>query len=846
MLKIYDSNNPGNVIPLPLDDDKRYVKHVYGGYDVLNFEMDSDNSLYRYIAEEVKVEDENNRYVVKNIDEHSDFVTVSCDIDLDDWKDKLFRSFRMTRSTLQEVLEVIVPDGWTITGASRFTKRATVEESEGEPFFATTAIVILDKAADIYGCVYKFDSINRVIDAIDPSLMEPSGQFFTDELNLESVGFVGNSTDFATRLYAYGKKDDDGIPVTFADINDGKEYVEDFTYSDKIIVASWSDERYTVKENLLAEAKARLSKLARPTRSYSCEAKDVGDGVWMYKVVTLIDRRHGTRVNHMIVEYDEYPNHVADKITLSTLEEKIESVIDRVRNELKGDIAKKQSTLESDIKGAVDRATSLITGNKGGHFKWLFDGDGKPIELLNLCDSDDVNTAQKLWRWNASGLGYSKNGMQGPFPLALTADGEINASYITAGVLTANLIKAGKLRYVDSASSIESYFDLTDGKIVTRFGNLMSIMDTGKFYMSYNGVEVGGFGTGYSSSGLHDVNPRLYYNGNNSDGLEIAELDNNVGLAKFSSDVFEVYTSCNFQHGISTTGISCSSINSTGSITSGSSVVSNDFRGDTYYLRNNGDWKGTIYGTSDTSPSIGLNTRSGDGAIYFNIKNSTHARIDKNGLWTSGLSIGGGLGIHQINFKNTSGDLVSYIYGTDDTYPSVSLRTTSQEGAIYLTIKDTCRCKVDKNGVHASGNVYANGLTINDASAIESISDMTYPRLLAHSWWIDGKSGSYIAGKTSSQGINVGDPSAIDMYIDGSKRLGVSSTGINSPRLDLMNGATKLGHVSKASGNNGIEIRLENQNDYIWFTIGSYAVARFSAKGLERPSNGGWKLLSGW
>ena len=85
MLKVYNPSNPADVIPLPIDDDKRYVTHKYNGYDELNFEIESNSSLYRYIIEEAKIEDEKNRYIIKSIDEHSDFVTVRCDIDLDDW-----------------------------------------------------------------------------------------------------------------------------------------------------------------------------------------------------------------------------------------------------------------------------------------------------------------------------------------------------------------------------------------------------------------------------------------------------------------------------------------------------------------------------------------------------------------------------------------------------------------------------------------------------------------------------------------------------------------------------------------------------------------------------------------
>ena len=250
MLKIYDFNNPTNVIPLHLEDDKRYITHKFNGYDTLTFEIESNHKLYKYIAEEVKIEDEKNRYIVKKIDEHSNFVTAVCEVDLDDWKEIIFEAFRTTNKMLSEVLSLIIPDGWTSIGDSLFSLRTTIEESEGKPFYGVNALDILPTIAEVYSCTFQFDAINKTIEIINPESFKPSGYFFTDELNLKSLGYVGNSTNFATRLYAYGKKEDDGTALTFADINDGKPYVEDFSYSDKIISVGWSDERYTVKENL--------------------------------------------------------------------------------------------------------------------------------------------------------------------------------------------------------------------------------------------------------------------------------------------------------------------------------------------------------------------------------------------------------------------------------------------------------------------------------------------------------------------------------------------------------------------------------------------------------------------
>lgn len=110
------------------------------------------------------------------------------------------------------------------------------------------------------------------------------------------------------------------------------------------------------------------------------------------------------------------------------------------------DAEKKQETSVSNaMLRAIANATALITGNSGGYVI-LHDGDrdGYPDELL-IMDTPDISTATKVWRWNQNGLGYSASGYSGTFGLAMTANGEIVADYITTGTLSADRINGGTI-----------------------------------------------------------------------------------------------------------------------------------------------------------------------------------------------------------------------------------------------------------------------------------------------------------------------------------------------------------------------------------------------------------------
>lgn len=116
---------------------------------------------------------------------------------------------------------------------------------------------------------------------------------------------------------------------------------------------------------------------------------------------------------------------------------------------------------KSWYEAAASAATALITGNKGGFVVFHdTDDDGKPDEIL-VMDTEDINTAVKVWRWNKSGLGYSSTGYDGPYGLAMTIDGQIVANFITAGELNADIIKTG----IITSANGKVFFDLDDNEL---------------------------------------------------------------------------------------------------------------------------------------------------------------------------------------------------------------------------------------------------------------------------------------------------------------------------------------------------------------------------------------------
>lgn len=152
-----------------------------------------------------------------------------------------------------------------------------------------------------------------------------------------------------------------------------------------------------------------------------------------------------TVYNTLLERYDNVELGEVKKGLADTISSQTSSIIDISKN----------SGVSSAVKAAIIAATEAITGQQGGSVI-LHDtrGGNKPNELLFL-DNDDISQAQKVWRFNLSGFGYSSNGYEGPYTTAITRDGSIVADFITTGSMDAARITAGILQSKDGRFLID-------------------------------------------------------------------------------------------------------------------------------------------------------------------------------------------------------------------------------------------------------------------------------------------------------------------------------------------------------------------------------------------------------
>lgn len=447
-----------------VEDDKCYIDHIYNGIDKLKFEVQNTDENYRkYIEEESKVIPSGlgteRKFVVKNIDDHSNFAVVDCEIDLDDWKSNVFIDFRTTNSTIGQVLSQIIPSGWTIFYDNNVdtSKRTTVEYQEGEPFRCATAYTIMGYVSEAYNVVFNYHNDIKQLSVISPSAYENSGEFFVEELNMKEIGFNGDSSNYISRVYAYGKKDEDGNYVTIESVNDGKQYVEDLSYTGKIISSSVVDERYTVPQSLKEYAEKVLHNNCMPVRSYKCSVINFNEDMWLYKVVTIIDRVKKLRIEHQCVEYREYKNHSLDEITLSTTEPNLIKKYEEI--ELNTDT--KIYQLQTRFQGELDIFSDLVENASGLYKTEVEQQDGSVLTYYH----DKRDLAESQIRILISDIGITVTSDGGTTWYGLQVDGQLIARILSVSGINADWINTGALSIEDGSGNEVFYADVDTGEV---------------------------------------------------------------------------------------------------------------------------------------------------------------------------------------------------------------------------------------------------------------------------------------------------------------------------------------------------------------------------------------------
>lgn len=190
------------------------------------------------------------------------------------------------------------------------------------------------------------------------------------------------------------------------------------------------DEEPTVAQ-LRAKAQAYVTSIGIPVVSIKLSFVNLAD---TEEFKDLIPLQSVNLCDNITVQFEKYGISTTAKIVKTVydvLAERYESIeIGSLRSSLATTISEQNAdtitTITSKFEKVgteIDNATAWLTSS-GGYVVAVKNNDGSWKELLFL-DTNDTATAHNVLRINENGIGFSSNGVSGPYTQAWTLDGRL-------------------------------------------------------------------------------------------------------------------------------------------------------------------------------------------------------------------------------------------------------------------------------------------------------------------------------------------------------------------------------------------------------------------------------------
>ncbi|PWX04566.1 hypothetical protein CYK73_00860 [Clostridium perfringens] len=341
------------------------------GDKTLSFYYPKKGKYYDEIVEEAYIRTKKDEFVVKARELDEDYTKFECSLNLEELEGNIFDRFESVEQTITSALNLaVVGTGWTVKD-NTLKKRRTVRCTN------KSSLEIVREIKKIYRVDIVFNTLGKQIEVYE-HLGEDKGTYFIDSLNLIALQVQSDSRQYATRIIAEGK---DGL--SFSDINNGKNYVENYQYSNKVKTIYWKDERYTIKENLLEDARAKLEELSKPFRSYSASILNLAElnprysSILDFKLgdaINLISKKNKIKDKQRIVKTIEYPqDHSRDTVKLANATLKFEDI--QQENQETTDTVNNITTDNGTVDGSTIDSIQV---------KQIEDFKANVIEVVNL------------------------------------------------------------------------------------------------------------------------------------------------------------------------------------------------------------------------------------------------------------------------------------------------------------------------------------------------------------------------------------------------------------------------------------------------------------------------------
>lgn len=239
------------------------------GEDTLTFSIPYRDSKRKYIDNEKKIQIVDDVYKIRTITDVKDSTgsTITQVYAEAEFYDLTFSVRKEEKKFDAETADVamayaLADTEWSVGTVNVTTKRTWTSTEKN-------ALSILRSIANLHGGDLVFDCPNRLVHLLTVNGKD-SGALFAYKKNMKSIERIVDTRSLVTRLYAVGA---DGL--TFADINGGKPYLEDYTYSKEVRITTLDCSSFTNPYQMKEFTAMRLAEYCKPTVSYVLNAMDL-------------------------------------------------------------------------------------------------------------------------------------------------------------------------------------------------------------------------------------------------------------------------------------------------------------------------------------------------------------------------------------------------------------------------------------------------------------------------------------------------------------------------------------------------------------------------------------------
>lgn len=364
------------------------TEYLTTGDKEMSFQYPVKGPYAKQLQPESYVITKDDEYVLKEVANSKGWAKYRAILNLEGLTGKSYPTFETVEMTMAACLaQNLLGTGWTV-GVVESTKKRTIRKDS-----ECTALDVINQCASTYKVEVKFDTKRKIVNAYE-RVGQDRGAYFMEAVNLRKPPtFSHNTNEFYTQIRPIGK---DGLRINV----NGKDYLENHSYSPKNIMLTWKDERYTKVESLIEDATLKLAEICRPADTYEADVIDLanlspGYDILAYGIgdtVTLVSKTSGVKEKTRIVQLTRYPhNKKKNKCQLSTAKktfaEMQEEVIAEAVAEATGAAAantSEQISAESGIQSEEVRL--LLEGQKTEILQDVSDG------YVAKTDMEDVKT----------------------------------------------------------------------------------------------------------------------------------------------------------------------------------------------------------------------------------------------------------------------------------------------------------------------------------------------------------------------------------------------------------------------------------------------------------------------